>query len=1045
MFERFLNNHVLSNLFFGLVIILGALSYSQMPRQQDPSINFNWISVTVTAPGLAAEDIEKKITNPLEEGLETISDIKFISSSSLEGASRILIRFNDISQAKFATRVSDIRRVINQKTSLLPENANEPFIFEVTSSNAYPSATLVLTGNSLGENLRFHAKEIKREISRMKKVEQVQTNGLQSPEIHIRYFPEELAKHNIKVSDLANNIRSAIDDTAAGDILDDSNKLLVRILGVNKTPQAIAEIPIITSQIELPLSALATVERGRSEFNTLVRYQNKPAVLLTITKKENQNTLKLVEELQEYIASKNKILAANGLRLDMTDDKTEITKNALSIMQNNFLIGLILVLIVTTLLLGTKIAFITTIGIPFTIAGTFILLKAIGFTLNTSVLLGVVIALGMLVDDAVVVVESIYFKLRRGIKNSIAVIEGIKEVFAPVTTSILTTIAAFLPLMLMPGILGKFMLVIPLVVSASLLISLIEAYWLLPSHIMMASMDLSKPNKIQGIRNAALNKMQNLYAKVLLKFLRRPIRSYLFLILLAFTTLIAPISGLIKFNFFASDTLSIFYVNVFMPAGTSVEKTLEKTLEVEKIVQQQLKEHELRSIVSYAGSMFTQTEPLIGQHYGQVQVNLNSQEYSKKNGVPIRDVKSIVTPIRELVKNIENTEKVSILTLQGGPPSSKPISMKFIGNSFSELQAATHDIKLFLQNQTAIRDITDDLVPGSKSIEFRLNYANLREFKTQPKEISNVITSLIDGLRVGTVSINNENVNLLLISQNNLSEESKSSILQRILNTQVTLSNNQLVSINELVDATIVNSKSIIRHYDFSRSITVEANLDKTQTDTVQINRLIAEYWQKINFKYPNIRIDFSGELDDIQESIDSMLILFILGIGLIYLTLGTQFRSYIQPLIVLTVIPMAIIGVIAGLLITGYPLSLYTMYGIVALSGIAVNAAIVMIATANRNTKRGMSKASAIFYAAKRRIIPVTITTLTTIAGLFSLAIGLGGESFIWRPVASTIVFGLLISSILTVLFLPSIYIFSPKLFLHNLFHRYKDKKISQ
>ena len=1030
-FQRLLANHVLTNLFFVLVVVLGSLSYVQMPRQQDPSINFNWIQVIVALPGASAEDVEKKVINILEEGIETVSDVKFVSSNSRESIGSILIRFNDISQEKYVARLADLRRKIDQKANLLPQDASDPTIFEITSSNAFPSATIVLSGTSFSEQLRYAGKQFKRKIERLKKVDRAIANGLQDPEIQIQYFPEELANYRLNLDSIAHTVRLALADHSAGDIVSNDQVLLVRTLGIDKNPEAIAQIPINANNLELPLSAIAKVERVRDETDLLVSYKGQPSILFTITKKENSNTLELVKELQQLVIAENKKLNPVGLNLEITDDRTEITVNAINIMQNNFLIGLLFVLLTCFLFLGSRIAIMTTISIPFTVAGVFILLASVGFTLNTSVLLGVVIALGMIVDDAVVIVESIYYKMRQGIDNNSAIIDGIKEVIAPVTTSVLTTTATFMPLMLMPGILGKFMFVIPFVVCVALLISLIEAYWLLPSHITMMNINLSKPSLIQRLRSRFLRGLEYYYAKLLLVFLKRPLRSLCLLLVIAATALYMPANGLIQFNFFASDTIRLFYVNVVMPTGTPVAQTLQKTLEVEQLVRQNLRANEARSIVSYAGNMFTQTEPFVGQQYGQVQVSLHSKEHAEKLGKIAREVAAIVAPIRADIAQVKDVEKLSILTLAGGPPSSRPVSMKFLGDRFEEMEAAVADMRNYLETIPAFLDIADDVVPGATSLNLRLKYANLGEYGLQPQQLINLINSLIDGLYVTTVSVDNENVEVRLISAQANRRNSGNSVIQQLLNTQAVLPSGQLISLSNLVETQTAKSKSLIRHYNFSRSITLESDLDKTQMDTVQANQLVADYWQKISGKHPNVSIDFSGELDDIQESLDSIFILFTFGIGLIYLILGTQFRSYVQPLLILTAIPMAFIGVIFGLLFTGYPLSLFTMYGIVALSGIAVNSSIVMVATANRNENLGMSRAKAMFYAAKRRILPICITTLTTVAGLFSLATGLGGESLIWGPVASAIVFGLIVSSTLTVLFLPCIYAISVTTFI--------------
>ena len=256
-----------------------------------------------------------------------------------------------------------------------------------------------------------------------------------------------------------------------------------------------------------------------------------------------------------------------------------------------------------------------------------------------------------------------------------------------------------------------------------------------------------------------------------------------------------------------------------------------------------------------------------------------------------------------------------------------------------------------------------------------------------------------------------------------LQAEQEIAQIEQLLEHRLPDRNGQLIPLSQLVEATASRSASTIRHYNFRRAVTLEADIDSTRTDAVTANKLIKAHWETIKHNHPGIDLDFTGVLDDINESLGAIFILFMMGLGLIYLILGTQFRSYFQPFLILLTVPMAFTGVVVGLVISGYPLSLFTMYGVVALAGIAVNAAIVLISTANARVASGMSVVWSIVSAARRRVIPIMITSMTTIAGLFSLATGLGGESLIWGPVAASMVWGLMVSSVMTLLFIPLFY----------------------
>lgn len=1013
-----IENHKLTNLLFCLVLLMGYLIYQQLPREQDPSINFNWVQITTLLPGASAKDIERKVTDILEESIEKVQDIKFVSSTSRESVSSILVRFQDISQRLFDKRMADLRREVNNIEDELPEEAERPNIIEITSANAFPTATVVVTGPADDENLRRQASILENDLARIPGVDRVQLTGEKDPEIQIRFDIEKIQLLGISPVTVANSIRTFYSDISAGSARIGDDQWLISIEGTTTNPDELAKLPILTNQgtlTEVRLGDIAEVVRARAKADRLVHFQGRPSVMFAIMKQESTNTLKLVKRVNDFINEKNNYAKEIGVDITLIDDQTLITRNALNIMQNNALLGLIFVLFVTWIFLGSRISILVTIGIPFTLAGTFITLNLLDQTLNTSVLLAIVIALGMLVDDAVVVVESIYTKLRQGYRGIDAAWSGLTDVISPVTASVLTTIAAFLPLMLLPGILGKFMMVIPLVVTIALAISLVEAYWMLPGHILAAKVSFDKPSKIDKYRQYFIHRLKVHYGFALIKILRHPKKTLTVLLLLFVLSLSAVNSGLIRMDFFAADTIRLFYINIEMPTTSSLDDTMKKVLEVEKVAYNNVSKQETRSIVSYSGQMFTETAPLFGEHLGQILVSL------KPRSDGLRSVEKIIEDMRDNVKKVVGPSNISFLKLAGGPPTSKPISVKVRGKDYNELRLATNALKIFMTKEDRYSDITDDDSQGRYGLTLKLNNDAINQLNIRPDDVYRTVKMLIDGEIVSYVQHEGDRIALRLKST--ASTRNQFNDIDTLLRLSVPTPTGDSVPLRELVVAKTEQVKGNIRHYNFLRTITLESDIDKLRIDTVTANQLIQDYWSTIASNYPNVSLDFSGELDDIQESIDAIAMLFLLGIGLMYLILSTQFQSYFQPLMVLITVPMAFVGVVLGLLVSGNPLSLFTMYGIVALAGIAVNAAIVLISTANNNLAKNMSLIHATFYAARRRMLPIIITTLTTIAGLFSLAVGLGGHSLIWSPVATAIVWGLVFSSFLTLFIVPVLY----------------------
>jgi multidrug efflux pump subunit AcrB len=1010
-----LTNAPLANICFVLVLILGLLAYQQMPREQDPEINFNWVNITTIYPGASAEDVERLITNPLEDALKSVADVRFVASNSRENASNILVRFRDLSARQFDKRVNDLRREIqNRANEELPSEAREPLILEITTSNGFPTATLLLTGNADDDALRLAGAAIKDDLERIEGVDQVYANGLRDPELLIEFDAARLAAKGLLATDASDAVRAFFRDVAGGTLSAGNEQWLVRLVGTSEQPEFLARIPVSNQRgSSTTLDSVATIARARANESQLASYNGKPTISYAVSKRAGANTLDLVEKINAYIAQRNPGLAATGHQLILSDDATVATQEAIKVMETNAITGLLMVLLICWLFLGFRVSLLVSLGIPFSLAGTFIVLNALGFTINISVLLGIVIVLGMLVDDAVVICEAIYYRLQRGASIIDAAFEGVKEVWAPVLAAVLTTLAAFLPLMLLPGIVGKFMFVIPFVVTLALLVSLIEAYWMMPNHMVTMRLKPDQSSRQQRWRKGFNFKVRLYYTRGLTWAMRRAQWMMGLLVLLFILSVAAAVSGLVKIQFFAFDPIRLFYINIDMPSNTSLEQTLTEGQTVEAAVKQWLKQGEIRAVTTVAGIKFTETEPLYGDNYGQIVVSLNP----RRSGM--RSTPEVVEAMRQAVEAAPKVGRVSFTLLSGGPPSSKAISAKLRGNQYTELRAAADALKAITARIPGARDVVDDEVPGRPELSLQIDREGLARAGLNATQLTRLVRLHVDGEVVAQLRDGGQKLEVRIKA----AKKTRSDIGQW-LSEPIALPNGAgTTTLGAVLKAETRTSPGIIKHYGFRRSITVEAGLDKEQTDTLKANQILRTEWQKISSQYPGVDLDFSGELDDIKDSLDAMPFLFLMGLGLIYLILAAQFRSYFQPLLVMATVPMAFIGVTAGLLITGNPLSLYTLYGVIALTGISVNSAIVLIDAANERKARGMKVLHAIVYASRRRVIPILITSSTTIGGLFSLATGLAGESMLWGPVASSLVWGLTVSTLLTLFVIPALY----------------------
>jgi multidrug efflux pump subunit AcrB len=1010
-------NHPLVNILFSVVLIMGFLSFIQMPIEQDPEINFNLVSVNTVLPGASAADVEQLVTGPLEDALRNVQDIKFVASNSRESVSNIFIRFREISERKFDKRVTDIRREIQSKANdELPDDIEDPYVQELTTSNGFPTAMVLVVGQADDEKLRRQGKLIKEGLLRIVGVDRVQAYGFNEPELQVEIDPHALASHGLTAADVANQLRESFRNVSAGKIDVANEAWLVRVRGKTAEPEDLANFivsPISAPQNKVSLDQIANVQRGHKEARQAISFEGRPAISMSITKASFTNTIDLVDRINTYIEDKNILLEGTGIELILSDDQTQRTRHALTVMERNAAFGLFLVLGICWLFLGIRIASFVTIGIAFSIAGTFWVLNILGNTLNIAVLLGIVIVLGMLVDDAVVVVEAIYYRLQRGQQALAAAIDSLREVAQPVTSAVLTTICAFTPLMLLPGILGDFMFVIPLVVTVGLLVSLVEAFWILPSHVVNSTKKtLSPENHLKNWRSRWIHKIRIKYTRSLAYVVRHPTR-----FLIASSIALALSIGLVvtekvRIEFFTFDPIRLLYVNVNMPTDSPIQSTLEQTERVERIIRPLIQDDELRSITVISGVKFVREEALVGDQYGQIQVSLRPK---KSNG---RSVSEIVDSMKEVALDAAGDSEITYLEISKGPPVARDISVKVRSHDPEELRAATDAVKKIVQQINGAENVEDNDVDGRLELTLNLDERAVRQAGTSPGLVARLLRLHMDGEIVAFTRDEGEKVELRVRGPRRVVQD-----INTILDDPIVLPNGSTTTFRALTNTSVSRSSGTIRRYNYRRSITVEADLDAQLINTVIANNIIQNEWLKIRPQFPMTDLDFSGAFQDVQESLDYMIMMFFFGVGLIYLVLATQFKSYFQPMLIIVTVPMAFTGVIFGLFITKQMLTLYTIYGVVALTGIAVNAAIVLIDAANRRIKDGMRPLHAIMYAARRRVIPILMTTFTTIGGLFALATGLGGKSLLWGPVATSMVFGLFVATILTLFVLPVLF----------------------
>ncbi|MEM9057643.1 MAG: efflux RND transporter permease subunit, partial [Pseudomonadota bacterium] len=503
------------------------------------------------------------------------------------------------------------------------------------------------------------------------------------------------------------------------------------------------------------------------------------------------------------------------------------------------------------------------------------------------------------------------------------------------------------------------------------------------------------------------------YTRALIGIMRKPARAIAVGVAGFVLAVVALQAGLVKVDFFTMDPFRLFYINVDMPPESPLEETLAETERIENLAREWLEDDEVRAITSLAGIKFTDIEPLYGDQYGQIQVSLHGATADS------RPVPEIVDSMRDTLIAAGGRARISFLEIEGGPPVSSPVNVKVRADDFAELRRAADAVKeIVAEHVPGSYDITDDDVSGKPELSVTFDHAAIRRAGLSPGAVARLVRLHTDGEVVAFTRDAGEKVELRV-----LSGADDPSQITDLLNDPVALPDGGTTTLAALVHGETRVGRGLIRHYNFRRTITVQAELEPEVNNALTAGGQILDAWEDAKVRFPGASLDLTGELDDIQESLNAMGGLFLLGLGLMYLILATQFRSYFQPFLILVTVPLAFTGVVLGLVTTRNPLSLYSLYGIIALTGIAVNSAIVLIDAANARLAAGMSTLHATLYAARRRVVPILMTTSTTIAGLASLALGLGGKSLLWGPVASSIVAGLLVATPMTLFIVPILY----------------------
>ena len=1030
----FILNTVAANLLMVFIIIAGIFTLSRLRMEVFPDITIPIINVSVVYPGASPEDIEESICVKVEEQVQGVNGLKRITSSSNEGYGSINIEIEngyDIDEVK-----DEVKSQVDAITSF-PDDAEKPTI---RSFDGQPEViTIAVHGHVDEASLLNIAEKVRDEVSELPNITQTRL-GKKPREISIEISENTLQKYGISFDYVANKIRNSSMDVPGGAIETYDGEILIRSKGQAYTGEEFGIIPVLSlaDGSTVFLRDIAEIVDGFQDVEYDIKFNSEPALLIRVYRTGEQNALDIADAVHGYIKKKNRFMPP-GVSLTTMKDESVILRGRIELLTENAYLGLGLVLIVLALFLKPKLAAWVSLGIPISFMGGFWLLPLFDVSINMISLFTFILVLGIVVDDAIVVGENIHIYLKRGLSGVDAALEGAYQVAKPVIFAVLTTMVTFSPMILVEGALGKIWKIIPVVTILVLMFSLIESLTILPAHL--AHMNINEAKKknrfsqwwsdIQtGIHNWLQGFIKNKYTPVLELALKNRGNTVAIAISIFILTVGLVASGFIRFNFFPPLEADIVIAGVEYPEGTPVSLTKVGLDQIEKSAYKLKDSLEVLfpenkifiNMVSTAGDQPIKTQSargpgnldatFFGSHLAECVIELAPGEERPISTVEISKI------WRELTGPIPGVKQVTFdsdLFTTGAP-----IEIQLSSVNREELKAVTDRLKDKLQTYAGVFDIKDSFSAGKDEIKLNL-LPEAHNYGITMASLARQVRQAFYGDEVQRVQRGRDEVKVFLrypkderVSLNNLEQ------------MNVRVGNNVEVPLGQVAQGELSSGYSTITRTDRKRSISITADVDLSEANANEIlAKFETEHIAPILLDYPSVNYSFEGEQREQRDTLSSLFKNFALALFVVYVLLAVPFKSYLQPLIIMSAIPFGFTGAVIGHIIMGMNLAVLSIIGIVALSGVVVNDSLVMVDFINRYKRDdGKTSLEAALSAGPRRFRPILLTSITTFVGLFPLLIEKSVQAQFLIPMAISLAYGVLFATLITLILVPTSYL---------------------
>ncbi len=990
-----------------LPIVAGTYAYQSLPKEGEPEISAPIAIVITPYPGASPSEVESLVTNSMEEALSDLKNMKEMRSSSAEGVSVVVVEFDvnaelEVSMQKVREKVSDAR-------GELPDDVEDSEVKEISLTDI-PIMLVSVVGDMDPIKLKKLAENIADQIELIPEVLSTDVAGGLTREIQILLDPERLDQYGLTILDVYNAVKQSDISIPGGMVNVDKRRFLLRTLTEVKKIADYEKVPLIQNKDRVVfLGDVAEVVDGHSEDVSYSRVDGKSGVSISIKKRTGANILQTSEKVREKLKElKGKIPA--GVRIVTTADQAKFIQQGFDIMNNSAVTGLIIVIFALYFAMGLRNSIITSFSIPLSLLFTFIFLKVFGLTNNNMVRFSLVLCIGLLVDNAIIVVENAYHHFQLGKDRLTAVIDGVSEISMPVIAATLTTMAAFLPMLLMTGTTGEYMSYLPKTVTIALVSSLIVA--LITSPLVLSRFMKQTVKKGKVVRpEEDLKRVKKVYVRAVSWALNHRF-IIIVLIILSLTgagSLVAL--KVVEIEMFPDIDFDFIYITVETPSGTDVETTKAVANQVERIVNEHVPEAvQVVSTVGYKGQSAFEITVGTGTHsnFAEITVELlDGKEFARTTH------KAIQKRIRPLLDEIPGAN-IRYRALAWGPPRFAPIVVKVIGQDLAVLRKITADVKGVLSKVSGAIDIKDDFSDAPPELRVTVDRAQAASLGVPLDQVAMSLRGATAGLDVRDFR-DELDISKKYELKVRYSPESRTSptMLDRF---KVRSFSQALVPLSNIARFTQGPGVNVIRHVDRRRVVKVTAQNEGRSAVEIskELNEKLASYVLPEGYVF-----DFSGDFKETEESFASLKLAYLIAFLIIFTLLVTQFNSYFQPFAIMTALPLSIVGAMIGLVVTGNNFSIMSFVGLVGLTGIVVNDSIVLVDCINRIRKKGLSMFDAIIAGGQQRIRPILSTTITTIGGIVTLTI----TDKLWEGLGVVIIFGIAFATVLTLVVVPVMY----------------------